>query len=254
MIVIKNENELKRMRLAGEITANVREEIVRCIGPGAETGELDAFAQELIRKAGGKSAFHGYRGYPGYVCISVNEEVVHGIPGRRRIEMGDMVSLDVGVMVDGFIGDTATTVGVGITDPERLRLLAVGEESLRRGIAAARVGGRLSDISHAIEQTALRDGFSVVRDFVGHGVGRKMHEEPQIPNFGPAGRGPKLVAGMTLAIEPMINGGSHEVRVLEDGWTVVTRDGKPSVHFEHTIAIADGEAEILTSAGPERKD
>ena len=164
------------------------------------------------------------------------------------------VTWDVGVEVDGFIGDTATTVGVGVTDPGRLRLISAGEEALRRGIEAARAGARLSDISHAIEQSVLRRGFSVVRDFVGHGVGRKMHEEPQIPNFGPAGRGPKLAAGMTLAIEPMINGGSHEVRVLDDGWTVVTRDGAPSVHFEHTIAIAEGEAEILTSAGSERKN
>ena len=254
VIVIKNEKELERMRVAGRVTACICGEIARCVGPGVETGELDALARELISKAGGRSAFLGYRGYPGHVCISVNEEVVHGIPGRRRVEMGDIVSLDVGVEVDGFIGDTATTVGVGVTDPGRLRLISAGEEALRRGIEAARAGARLSDISHAIEQSALRRGFSVVRDFVGHGVGRKMHEEPQIPNFGPAGRGPKLAAGMTLAIEPMINGGSHEVRVLDDGWTVVTRDGAPSVHFEHTIAIAEGEAEMLTSAGSERKN
>ena len=238
------------MRVAGRVTARICREIAGCVAPGVETRELDALAQELIRKAGGRSAFLGYRGYPGHVCISVNEEVVHGIPGRRRVALGDIVSLDVGVEVDGFIGDTATTVGVGIADPDRLRLIASAEEALRRGIEAARAGARLSDISHAIEQTALREGFSVVRDFVGHGIGRKMHEAPQIPNFGPPGRGPKLQAGMTLAIEPMINGGSYEVRVLDDGWTVVTRDGMPSAHFEHTIAVAEGAAEILTSAGP----
>lgn len=246
MIIIKTPEELDRMRVSCRMAARVRDEVARKIGPGVTTGELDEYAVELIRQLGAKSAFFGYRGYPGNVCVSVNEEVVHGIPGGRRIQMGDVVSLDVGVVYDGFVGDTATTVMVGVTDADVIRLANIGRRALDNGIAAAVAGARLSDVSHAVEKTATEAGFSVVRDFVGHGIGRSMHEDPQIPNFGPPGRGPKLKTGMTLALEPMINMGVYEVDVMPDGWTVVTRDRKPSVHFEHTIAVREGKAEILT--------
>lgn len=228
------------------MAAEVLDAVSRSASPGVTTLELDEYATELIRKCGGESAFFGYRGYPGHICVSVNEEVVHGIPGPRRIQMGDVVSLDVGVVYDGFVGDTATTVMVGVTDPEIIRLVNVGRKALESAIAKAVCGNRVSDISHAIETTAEEAGYSVVRDFVGHGVGRKMHEDPQIPNFGPPGRGPKLKNGMTLAVEPMVNQGVFQVDVLSDGWTVVTRDRLPSVHFEHTVVIQDETAEILT--------
>ncbi len=248
MIIIKTPDELARMRVSGQIAAEVRDAVAQKVGPGVTTGELDELAQELIRKAGGKSAFFGYRGYPGHICVSVNEEVVHGIPGRRRIQVGDVVSLDVGVLYDDFIGDTATTVTVGVADPDTLRLVAVGARALEAAVAAAQAGARLSDVSHAIEQVAVEAGFSVVRDFVGHGVGRTMHEDPQVPNFGPPGKGPKLKPGMTLALEPMVNMGGYEVEVMADGWTVKTRDRKPSVHFEHSVAVREGPAEVLTCA------
>lgn len=248
MIPIKTAEDLVRMRVSGRMAAEVRDILVRAAGPGVTTAELDALAQESIREREAVSAFFGYRGYPGHICVSINEEVVHGIPGPRRIRMGDIVSLDVGVVYDGFVGDTATTVMIGVTDTEWIRLVNVGERALEAAVAAAVAGARLSDVSHAIESVAKAAGFSVVRDFVGHGIGREMHEEPQVPNFGPPGRGPKLKSGMTLAFEPMINMGRSDVEVLADGWTVVTRDRRPSVHFEHTIAVGDGPAEILTCA------
>jgi methionyl aminopeptidase len=217
------------------------------VAPGVTTGELDAWAGELIRSLGARSAFLGYRGFPGYVCVSVNDEVVHGVPGPRRIRMGDIVSLDVGVVVDGYVGDTATTVMVGVTDPAVIRLVRAAAEALRAGIAQAQVGRRLSDVSHAIERTVREAGFSVVKDFVGHGIGRTMHEEPNIPNFGLPGRGPRLKAGMTLAIEPMVNMGVGAVEVMKDGWTVLTADRRPSAHFEHTVALQEGGPEILTA-------
>jgi methionyl aminopeptidase len=201
----------------------------------------------LIDTLGGKSAFFGYRGYPGQICVSVNDEVVHGIPGARRIQIGDVVSLDVGVVYEGFVGDTAKTVMVGVNDPEVIRLVNTGQKALDVAIARAVAGARLSDVSHAIETVATDAGYSVVRDFVGHGVGRNMHEDPQIPNYGVPGRGPKLKPGMTLAFEPMINMGVFEVDVMADGWTVLTRDRLPSVHFEHTVAVREeGPAEVLT--------
>lgn len=246
MIIIKTPEEIARMRVSGQMAAYVRDEVVRRVQPGVTTGELDALAQELIRKLGAKSAFFGYRGYPGHICVSVNDEVVHGIPGPRKIREGDLVSVDVGVEYAGFIGDTATTVVAGSADAERLRLLEVGRRALQEAIRAAQAGAHLSDVSHAVETTAEKAGFSVVRDFVGHGIGRSMHEDPQIPNYGPPGQGPVLKPGMTLAIEPMINMGTGEVQVLGDGWTVVTKDRKPSVHFEHTIAVGPDGAEILT--------
>ena len=212
----------------------------------ADARELDELAARLIAGLGGKSAFLRYRGYPGNICISVNEEVVHGLPGERQIQMGDIVSIDIGVIYGGFVGDTATTVMVGVIDPDLIRLVAATERALHAGIGQARAGGHLSDISHEIERTATTAGFSVVRTFVGHGIGRSMHEDPQIPNFGPPGRGPRLKEGMTLAIEPMVNMGGSDVEIMEDGWTVLTVDRKPSVHFEHTVSIGEAGAEILT--------
>ncbi len=252
MIIVKNEAELEKMRRAGRITAQVCAALARSVSPGMTTAELDGYAAELIGRLGGQSAFLGYRGYPGNVCVSVNEEVVHGVPGRRRIQLGDIVSLDVGVAVNGFVGDMATTVMVGVADPDVIRLVTVAQQALAAGIRQARAGNRLSDISAAIEATAGGAGFSVVHDFVGHGIGRTMHEDPQIPNFGPPGRGPVLRPGMTLAIEPMLNLGSAEVEVREDRWTVATRDRRPSAHFEHTVAVGPAAAEILTCADEKR--
>ena len=247
MIIIKSPDDLAHMRVSGQMAAEVLDAVARKVSPGVTTLELNVFAAELIGKLGGKSAFFGYRGYPGHICVSVNEEVVHGIPGSRRIQIGDVVSLDVGVVYDGFVGDTATTVMVGVNDPEVIRLVNTGQKALDVAIGKAVAGARLSDVSHAIETVAVDAGYSVVRDFVGHGVGRSMHEDPQIPNYGTPGRGPKLKPGMTLALEPMINMGVFEVDVMADGWTVLTRDRRPSVHFEHSVAVREeGPAEVLT--------
>lgn len=246
MIIVKTADEVERMRASGQVAAQVRDALVRAVVPGVSTMDLDNLARDLIAKAGGRSAFLGYRGFPGHICTSVNEVVVHGIPGAQRVKLGDLISIDVGVVYDGFVGDTAATVMVGVTDAEVIRLVKVAEQALADGIAKAVPGGRLSDVSHAIEQTTVKAGFSVVRDFVGHGIGRSMHEDPQIPNYGPPGRGPKLRPGMTLAIEPMLNQGAAEVDVMSDGWTVKTRDGRPSVHVEHTVAVLESGPEILT--------
>ena len=246
MIIIKSRDEIRMMRESGRVAAQVRDELAVAIAPGVTTAELDRKAAALIESLGAKSAFLGYRGYPGNVCVSIDSEVVHGIPGNRRIELGQIVSLDIGVLFGGFVGDTATTVMVGVTDPEVIRLVRSTELALQAGIAMAIPGKRLGDVSHAIEAVAVRAGFSVVRDFVGHGIGRKMHEDPQIPNFGNPGKGPKLKVGMTLAIEPMVNMGGWAVEVLSDGWTVKTADGLPSAHFEHTVAIGPDGPEILT--------
>lgn len=251
-IILKNSEELDGMRAAGKVAANIRIRLAKEIAPGISTRELDLFARDLIDQAGARSAFINYAGprgvppYPGYTCISVNDEVVHGIPGDRKIRLGDIVSIDVGVVYKGFIGDNAMTVPVGVTDLKILELIRVSEKSLMNGISQAVEGNRLTDISHAIESTVTPHGFGVVRDFVGHGVGRNMHEPPQIYNFGPPGRGPILKEGMTLAIEPMVNFGTHDVETLSDGWTVVTKDRKYSVHVEHTVAVHKGKAEILT--------
>jgi methionyl aminopeptidase len=245
-MIIRTEDERQRMRAACQAAADVLAGVAALVQPGRTTQELDDAAGELIRRLGGKSPFLGYRGYPGHICVSVNEEVVHGIPGKRRMQYGDIVSLDVGIVLDGFVGDNARTVPVGLVAPRTQELLQVTEQALAAGIAMARPGHRVGDISHAIQSTVEAHGFSAVREFVGHGVGRKMHEEPQIPNFGAAGQGPKLKVGMTLAIEPMINAGTYEVQMLSDGWTVVTADGQPSAHFEHTVLVTEDGAEILT--------
>jgi len=246
MIVLKSPEELSRMRLACQAAAEVLAEVALMVVPGRKTVELDEAAAELMRKRGGKSAFLGYRGYKGQICVSVNEEVVHGLPGERRVQYGDIVSLDIGIVLDGFVGDNATTVAVGMIDWKVQRLLEVTEQSLAAGIAAARAGNRVGDISHAVQRMVESAGFNVVREFVGHGVGRTLHEDPQVPNFGAPGKGPKLKPGMTLAIEPMTTLGGSAVELLRDGWTVVTQDRKPSAHFEHTVAITEGEPEILT--------
>jgi methionyl aminopeptidase len=246
MIIVKNALELGRMRTSGRLAAEVRDAVAGEIGPGVVTRDLSEYAGEMIRGLGARSAFLGYRGYPGQICISINEAVVHGVPDERRIELGDIVSIDVGVEYEGYIGDTAMTVMVGVTDPDTIRLVRTTEKALDIAIETAREGKRLGDVSHAIEETATAAGFSVVRDFVGHGIGREMHEEPQIPNFGAAGRGPRLKSGMTMCFEPMLNLGGSAVEVIEDGWTVLTKDRSMSAHFEHTVAICDGAAEVLT--------
>lgn len=248
MIKIKTTAELERMRVSCRMAATVRDAVAKAIKPGITTLELDEYAQERIAEMGGKSAFYGYRGFPGHICVSVNDEVVHGIPGKRVVRMGDILSIDFGVTHDGFVGDTATTVMVGVTDPDVIRLVTVTEKALDAAIEQAVVGNRLSDISHAVEKVATAAGMGIVKDFVGHGIGRKMHEDPQIPNFGRPGKGPKLKAGMTFALEPMLNLGTEEVEVMADGWTVLTKDRRPSAHVEHTVAVAEGQAEILTIA------
>lgn len=247
MIILKSAAEIAAMRRAGRIVAECHARLREWVVPGVTTQELDEKVEALIVSRGGVPSFKGYRGYPAATCISVNEQVVHGIPGPRRLQEGDIVGIDIGVMLDGFHGDAAYTYPVGKIDEEAQRLLKVTEEALYKGISAMRVGGRLSDISHAIQSHVEAAGFSVVRQFVGHGIGRQMHEDPQVPNFGPPGRGVRLRPGLTLAIEPMVNAGSYEVKVLDDGWTVVTVDGKPSAHFEHTVALTEDGVEVLTT-------
>ena len=244
-IPIKSPREIEKMRRAGQAASEILEQVSDFLRPGVMTREVDKYAADLIAAAGCKSAFLGYRGFPGNICISVNEEVVHGIGGVRRIQYGDIVKLDIGVFKDGWVGDTAKTVPMGIVSPAIQRLLQVTEEALERAIPFAREGHRLHAVSSTIEKYIVEHGFSVVREFVGHGVGRKLHEEPQVPNY-KAGDNPKLRAGMTLAIEPMVNMGKAEVKVLGDDWTVVTADGRPSAHFEHTVLVTRGEPEILT--------
>lgn len=234
------------MREACAVARGILEQVAAMVRPGVTTGEVDHAAADFMADANVKSAFLGYRGFPGHICISLNEEVVHGIGGARKIQYGEIVKLDIGVIKDGWVGDTATTVPVGVIDPATQRLLTVTEETLQMAIPYATDGRRLGDLCSAIEDEVTSHGYSVVREFVGHGVGRKLHEEPQVPNFGRKGSGPRLKAGMVLAIEPMVNMGRSAVRVLEDGWTVITADRKPSAHFEHTVLVTRGEPEILT--------
>ncbi|MDX6767652.1 MAG: type I methionyl aminopeptidase [Candidatus Methylacidiphilales bacterium] len=246
MIPIKRAQEIDSMRRSGQAVAEVLDALMALVQPGITTGEIDAEAAKIIRARGGKSPFHGYRGFPGHICISVNEEVVHGIGGRRKLVYGDLVKLDVGIVLDGWVGDTAASVPVGAVAPEVTRLCQQTERALAAGIDKARAGNRLGDIGCAIEKNVSAAGYSVVKEFVGHGVGRSLHEEPQIPNYGKAGTGPLLKPGMTLAIEPMVNLGRSDVRILGDGWTVVAVDGKFSSHFEHTVLVTEGDPEILT--------
>jgi len=245
-IPIKNTHETEKMRISCRVASQVLERAAALIQPGITTGEIDRAAASFMREMEAKSAFLNYRGFPGNICISVNEEVVHGIGGSRRIQYGDIVKLDIGVVVNGWVGDTATTIPVGVIDPAVQRLLQVTEDALALAITFATEGRRLGDMCSAIEDEIIANGYSVVREFVGHGVGRKLHEEPQVPNYGRKGTGPKLKAGMVLAIEPMVNMGTGTVKILSDGWTVVTADGKPSAHFEHSVLITKGPPEILT--------
>lgn len=246
VIPIKNASEIQQMRQCGHHLREILNELRKMAQPGITTRDIDVRAGELIKEKGGKSPFLNYRGYPGHVCVSVNEEVVHGIGGARRLQYGDLVKIDGGLTLNGWVTDSATTVAVGEPKPEWAKLMQVTEESMIEGIAQARAGNKVHDISAAIEQYVIKRGFSVVREFVGHGVGRQLHEEPQVPNYGRAGTGAKLKPGMTICIEPMVNLGRPEVKILADGWTVVTTDGKPSCHFEHTVLITEDEPEILT--------
>lgn len=246
MIVCKSSAQIERMRAANALVADVLAELAGMVDSGVTTGELDRLAERRVREAGGVPAFKGYRGYPATLCTSVNEEVVHGIPSSRKLLEGDIVSIDMGVLLDGYYGDAAVTVGVGRISPRANELLRVTREALGRGVAQVRAGSRVSDISHAVQAHVEAHGFSVVREFVGHGIGARLHEEPQIPNYGQPGRGPRLVEGMVLAIEPMVNLGGPAVKILPDGWTAVTRDGSLSAHFEHTVAVTAEGALVLT--------
>jgi methionyl aminopeptidase len=250
MIPIKSAREVDKMRQACRTASEILDRVSDLVRPGISTKEIDEAAAVFMQEARVRSAFLGYRlghrVFPGYICISLNDEVVHGIASQRRVQYGDIVKLDIGVIEDGWVGDTAATVAVGMVDERVDLLMRVTENALERAIRIAHEGTRLGDICAEIEDEARRNRFSVVREFVGHGVGRKLHEEPQIPNYGKRGSGPRLKAGMTLAIEPMVNLGTAAVRLLDDGWTVVTADGLPSAHFEHTVLITKDEPEILT--------
>jgi methionyl aminopeptidase len=247
MILIKSPQEIEAMRRAGAVVGRFFEEVGPLVRPGVTTGKLEEFADRFIARHGVRSAFKGYLGFPAHLCTSVNEEVVHGIPSAERVvREGDILSIDFGVVLDGYYGDAARTFAVGTVNAESRRLLAATERSLEKAIEAAREGNRLGDVSAAVQSTVEAEGFSVVRDFVGHGIGRSMHEEPQVPNFGKPGTGPKLLPGMVLAIEPMVNAGGFAVEVLPDGWTVVSRDRSRSAHFEHTVAVTEDGNRILS--------
>ncbi|MGC2424946.1 MAG: type I methionyl aminopeptidase [Nitrospirota bacterium] len=248
MIILKSPSEVEKMRAACRIVAGALAGLREIVAPGITTDKLDSFAEDYIKKHGGKPAFKGYLGYPKSLCASINEVVVHGIPSGRALKEGEIIGLDLGAVVDGYYGDAAITVPVGEISPELRKLMEVTEQSLYKGIEKALPGNRVSDISNAVQSFAESFGYSVVREFVGHGIGRALHEEPQVPNFGPPGQGPRLKAGATLAIEPMINMGKSGTVVMKDGWTAVTIDGMPSAHFEHTIAVTEDGPVILTVA------
>ena len=248
MIVCRSAAGLEKLREAGRLVGEVLTELASKVAPGISTAELDELAEKRIAKRGAVPAFKGYHGYPATICASINDEVIHGIPsGRRVLVEGDIISLDVGASVDGYYGDSAITLAVGRVSEEAATLLRVTEESLFKAIEQARPGRRLSDISHAVQHHVEAHGFSIVREFVGHGIGQRMHEEPQVPNYGEPGHGPRLAEGMVLAIEPMVNAGRAAVKVLADGWTAVTKDKSLSAHFEHTVAVTAGEPWILTA-------
>jgi methionyl aminopeptidase len=247
MIILKSKSEIEKMAVACRIVAEVLKELVSAARPGLTTLDLDTLAERGIRLRGGTPAFKGYRGFPNTLCVSLNEQVVHGIPSKRRLRMGDIIGLDLGAIWEGYYGDAAVTIPIGQVPPKTQELLTTAREALYLGIKEVGSGKHLSDISHAIQQHAETRGYSVVRAFVGHGIGTALHEEPQVPNFGPPGRGPRLKAGMVLAIEPMVNIGEADVEILADGWTVVTADGQLSAHFEHTVAITEEGPQILTA-------
>ncbi|MFO7952328.1 MAG: type I methionyl aminopeptidase [Bacillota bacterium] len=247
MIKLKSKREINLMKEAGKVVAEALYEMKEAIDAGVTTGKLDKIAEKCIRKHGGEPAFLGYYNFPASICASINNEVVHGIPGLRRLQEGDIISIDVGVRLKGYHGDAAATFGVGKISEEAQQLINVTRNSLQKAIEAMQSDNRLSDISHAVQSYVEQHSFSVVRNYVGHGIGKEMHEEPQVPNFGPPGRGALLQPGILLAIEPMVNSGSWEVKVLNDQWTVVTSDGSLSAHFEHTVALGDNGPEVLTS-------
>ncbi len=246
MIILKTRREIEIMRKAGHLVAQSLELVRNTIKPGVTTKELDQLVEDFLRSNNAIPTFKGYNGFPYSICASVNEEVVHGFPSSRKLIAGDIISIDIGATLEGYVGDSAKTFFVGDVDAEKKHLVEATKQSFYEGIKFAKTTYRLSDISHAIQAYAESQGLSVVRDYVGHGIGKKMHESPQVPNFGKPNKGPRLQEGMVLAIEPMINAGTYNVKVLEDGWTVVTSDGKPSAHYEHTVAITDGEPELLT--------
>ncbi|HXH48775.1 MAG TPA: type I methionyl aminopeptidase [Terriglobia bacterium] len=246
MIICKSAAEIEKLRRSGRLVREVLEETGEQAKPGVTTMDLEKFVERRLAQVGAKPAFKGYRGYPCCLCASVNEQIVHGIPSDRRLNEGDIVSLDLGVIIDGYYGDAAMTVPVGTISESLQKLLRVTEQSLQLAIDKARVGNRLGDISAAVEQHVVSSGFSVVKEFVGHGIGRQLHEEPQIPNFGPPGYGPPLKEGMVLAIEPMVNVGGPGLKILDDQWTAVTIDGAPSAHFEHMIAVTHNGPDVLT--------
>ncbi len=245
-IIIKTPEEIEIMRRAGRILSLILKKVAVSVKAGMTTRDIDLLTESLIAQQGCRAAFKGYRGFPGSACVSLNQEVVHGIPGDRVVLDGDIVSIDVGLIYEGYYADTASTVAVGRVSDQIQKLLDVTRESLQAGIIQARAGNHLSDISHAVQQHVEHHGFSVVRDFVGHGIGVSLHEEPEIPNYGPAHVGPVLKAGMVFCIEPMVNGGSWQTKIMDDGWTVETEDGQPSAHFEHMIAVTADGPEILT--------
>jgi methionyl aminopeptidase len=247
VIVCRSTAEIDRLARVNELVARVLAELKAMVAPGVTTADLDAVAEQRLAEAGAAPAFKGYHGYPATICASVNEQVVHGIPSQRPLVEGDIISIDMGAKLDGFFGDSAVTVPVGKVSDDAERLLSVTEASLYKGLEAVKVGARVSDIGAAVQEHVEAHGFSVVREFVGHGIGTKLHEEPQIPNYGPAGRGPRLSEGMVLAIEPMVNVGKPAVKVLGDGWTAVTKDGSLSAHFEHTVVVTANGCRILTN-------
>ncbi|MGE5789486.1 MAG: type I methionyl aminopeptidase [Syntrophaceae bacterium] len=249
MIILKSRSEIEKMRKSNAIVAVILEELRKKIRPGVKTIELDRLSEELALKKGARPAFKGYRGYPYSLCASVNSEVVHGMPSDKELKEGDIVSLDFGILNDGYYGDAAVTVPVGEITPAAKRLLRVTEEALYRGIAEVKAGNRIGDISAAIQDHVEAAGYSVVRDLVGHGIGKSLHEDPQVPNYGSSGRGVELKPGMVFAIEPMVNEGTYRVEILRDGWTVVTADGKLSAHFEHSVAITENGPVILSRIG-----
>lgn len=246
MIIGKSKKEIEKMRAAGRLAGEVLSKLRAMVQPGISTLEIDKAAEQMIRDAGALPTFKGYNGFPYSICASVNEQVVHGFPSAYKLKEGDIFSIDCGATLEGFVGDTATTVPVGTVDDAWLKLVSVTEECLELAIDQCRPGRHLGDIGWAVQQHAESNGYSVVRDYVGHGIGRRMHEDPQIPNYGKPGLGPKIRAGYVFAVEPMVNLGSHYTKVLPDGWTVITLDGKPSAHVEHTIAITDEGPEVLT--------